>query len=509
MRPSAEHVEMDDIKKTAARDPNQDEATLSFADIARQHPRIVFWALFWCMTALGWGFDTQVNGAMVGVPAFRLYYGYMYKGSAVIPAHWLSAFNVISSVGQFFGGFLCSYIADRIGRRKSLAIGVLVVTGGIFGETFSSTGAAFVVSKLILGVGVGFYLTLGPITCSEISPVVLRGLSSAGVNLAIAMGQLISNAVTKGFGSRSDVWAFRAPFLIQLLFSVILLVGSFFSPESPWYLVRKDRMEEAEESLQRLYGKDFDVTPQLTSIQRTVEVERTFSSPSYISAFKGTDRIRTLISIGVFACQHLAGIIFVLSFSTYFFELAGLDNSNAFSLGVGVTACGVAGNICSWFLVNRVGRRPIFLGGMAGCTVLLLMIGILDVVPTGAAKWVQASLTVIYSFVYFLTIGAVAFVLLGEVSSLVLRARTTALATATQAVFGIIMFFVVPYMVNPDSGNLRGKVGFIFGGLSLMATVVCFFYIPELKGKTYGEIDIMFHDGVPPRAMGRYPLNRE
>ncbi|KAG5751087.1 hypothetical protein H9Q70_006265 [Fusarium xylarioides] len=110
------------------------------------------------------GFDTQVNGAMVGVPAFRKYYS------------------------QFFGGFACSAISDRMGRKKSLTLGVLVVTGGIMGESFSSTQAAFVVSKLILGVRVGFYLTLGPITCSEIAPTVLRSLSTAGINLAIAVG---------------------------------------------------------------------------------------------------------------------------------------------------------------------------------------------------------------------------------------------------------------------------------------------------------------------------------
>lgn len=370
----------------------------------------------------------------------------------MIPADWLTAFNIVSSVGQFFGGFACSAISDRMGRKKSLTLGVLVVTGGIMGESFSSTRAAFVVSKLILGVGVGFYLTLGPITCSEIAPTVLRGLSTAGVNLAIAVGQLISNSVTSGFGNRDDVWAFRGPFLAQLIFSVFLFIGSFLSPESPWYLVRAGKTEEARLVLQDLYGSEFEALEKLQAIQQTVEEEATMASSSYISAFKGTDRVRTLISIGVFACQHAVGIIFVLSFSTYFFQLAGLDTQKSLNLGVGVTACGVAGNICSWFIVNRFGRRPIFVTGMFACTIILLLIGILDVVPTGAAKWAMSSLTVVFSFVYFLTIGAVAFVLLGEVSSLSQRARTTALATATQAIFGIIMFFAVPYMVNPDAG---------------------------------------------------------
>jgi hypothetical protein len=189
-----------------------------------------------------------------------------------------------------------------------------------------------------------------------------------------------------------------------------------------------------------------------------------------------------------------------------FFQLAGLDVSDSFNLGVGVTACGVAGNLLSWFVINSVGRRRMFVWGMAALTGMLLLIGILDVIPTGAAKWVQAAITVVWAFVYFFTIGAVAFALLGETSSASLRAPTAALATATQAVMGVAMNFAIPYMVNPDEGNLRGKVGFIFGGLGLLGTIWSFFFVPELKGRTFREIDALFQQRVPPRAMGKHRL---
>ena len=146
---------------------------------------------------------------------------------------------------------------------------------------------------------------------------------------------------------------------------------------------------------------------------------------------------------------------------------------------------------------------------MAALTAILFLIGIMDVIPTGAAKWVQASFTVIYAFIYFLTIGAMAFAILGETSSSALRAKTTALATATQAIFGIVMNTAIPYMVNPDQANLKGKVGFVFGGLALLGTVGSFFYVPELKGRTFFEIDSMFSTHVPPRKMGSYVVKQE
>ncbi|PLB53927.1 general substrate transporter, partial [Aspergillus steynii IBT 23096] len=450
------------------------------------------------------GFDVQVNGAVISVPAFRRDYGYVLDGVAILPASWQSAFNTCSSVGQFFGGFLCSWLADRIGRKRSLFCGIVVCTGGIMGEIFSDTRGAFLGSKLVLGVGLGFYLTLGPLMCSEITPVVLRGLSTAGVNLGISLGQLLSNAAIKGFGEREDRWAYAGPFSIQLLFTIVLLLGVSFSPESPWYLVKRDKPEEAKKALRKLWGPDFNVAAKLSTIQLAVEEALQHTETKYLDCFRGTNLLRTGISLGGFVCQHLVGIVFVLGYSTYFFELAGLEQSHSFNLGVGVTACGVLGNFLSWFILNSFGRRRTFIIGMATMTTLLVLIGIMDVIPSNGANWVQASCTVIYAFVYFLTVGAISFVLLGEVSTPLLRAKTTALATAVQAVFGIIMNVIMPYMVNPDEANMKGKVGFVFGGCALVATIGSWVYVPELKGRTFPEIDQMFYSHVPPRKMGQY-----
>ena len=105
---------------------------------------------------------------MISVPQFRQNFGYVYQGEPVLQASWQSGFNTISSVGQFFGGFICSYVADAFGRRAALLAGILLVAGGIFGEVFATANGAFLVGKMILGVGLGFYLTVGPMYCSEV-----------------------------------------------------------------------------------------------------------------------------------------------------------------------------------------------------------------------------------------------------------------------------------------------------------------------------------------------------
>ncbi|KXJ88025.1 maltose permease [Microdochium bolleyi] len=483
----------------------EDELTLG--DIFRNHKAVAWWCFYWAMCAVGWGFDAQINGAMIAVPSFRRDFGYVLDGQAILPANWQTAFNMIGAVGQIFGGFLCSWFADRIGRKNSLLLGIVVCSGGALGEMFSYTREAFLGAKLVIGVGLGFYLTLAPLATSEIAPVALRGFATAGVNLGIAIGQLLSNAVVKAFGERDDRWAYAGPFATQLFFVVFLLAFLPFSPETPWYLARKGKREQALTAIRRLYGSDYDAETKLQLLEATIEEEsmsRTGVEPGFLDCFRGTNRLRTGISTGVFLCQHLVGIVFVLGYSTYFFQLAGFDYSRSFDLGVGVTACGVTGNIGSWFVVERFGRRVVFISGMVALTVILLLIGVMDVVPSSAAGWVQASLTVVYAFVYFLTIGAMAFAVLGETSSTVLRAKTISLATATQAICGIVMSIAIPYLVNPDEANLRGKVGFLFGGLAFVASIGSWFYVPELKGKPFDAIDRMFAAKVPPRKMGAY-----
>ncbi|KAL7961106.1 general substrate transporter [Trichoderma compactum] len=489
----------------------QREHELTVKEVFVNHPALVFWAFYWAMSGVGWGFDAQVNGGMLSVEPFRRDFGYWYNDTDgyVIPADWLSAFNTISGVGQFFGGFACSWVADRWGRKTALLAGIAIVTGGIFGEMFSTIRPAFLISKLILGFGLGFYLTLSPLAASECAPVAFRGIATAGVQFGIGSGQLLSNAAIKGFGLRADKWAYRAPFAIQLFFCLFLLVLLPFAPETPWYLARAGKRDQAIKSLRALYGSDVDLNAKLATLEATIAEEEASNSEqgSFIQCFKGTNLVRTCISMGVFVCQHFTGIIFVMGFSTYFFQLAGLPQSKSFNLGIGVSACGLGGNIVSWVVMNRLGRRSLFVSCMCILTLILFLIGIMDVVPTGAAKWVQASLTVVYAFFYYIGLGAMAFAILGEASSTSLRAPTIALATATQAIMGIIFNFAIPYMVNPDEANLRGKVGFIFGGLALIATAWSWFYVPELKGRTFDEIDRMFQAKVPPRKMGSYQLS--
>ncbi len=181
----------------------------------------------------------------------------------------------------------------------------------------------------------------------------------------------ISSVVIQACGGRTDHWAFRIPISVQWAFAVFVLVILPLAPESPWILVKQGKVEQARHSLKRLFGNTGDdLELHLAVIQETIEFEATleqhsrwadlfrqvvlvFRSRSRImlltwranafcaTAYRGTDRRRTLIVMLLYICQQVTGVQFVLGYSTYFFELAGFSNSNSFKLGVGTLAIAV------------------------------------------------------------------------------------------------------------------------------------------------------------------------
>jgi hypothetical protein len=105
----------------------------------------------------------------------------------------------------------------------------------------------------------------------------------------------------------------------------------------------------------------------------------------------------------------------------------------------------------------------------------------------------------IWSFTYQSTIGSVAWPIITEVSSSKLRGHTQSLATVTTGVFGAISGVLLPFAVNPDQGNMGGKIGFVYGGILAVSCVGIWRWYPETKGRTFVEIDRLFEAGVDPR----------
>ena len=140
-------------------------------------------------------------------------------------------------------------------------------------------------------------------------------------------------------------------------------------------------------------------------------------------------------------------------------------------------------------------------------TTILFIIGFLDFGRSrSGAVWAQASLMDIWTFIYQMTVGPICFVIISEISATRLRGKTIAITTAVQAIASIIFTVAMPYMLNSDEANWRGKAGFLFGAVSLVCFIWCFFRLPESRKRTFEELDILFERKVPARKFASYDL---
>lgn len=238
-------------------------------------------------------------------------------------------------VGQVVGALVAGYPMDLFGRKRTFAACVVLTGGLIFIQFFARSLSVLLVGELLGGLVLGCYVVIAPAYASEVCPMALRGHLTSYVNLCFVMGQLLGNGVTAGTSRLQDHWAYSIPFALQWFWVAVIVPGAFWVPESPWWLVRRGRMDDAEAALRRLGSDGVDVAATLAVIVETDRLEQELEMGStYWDCFRGANLRRTEISIGVYCTQVLSGI-YLINYGTYFFQLAGLTTQKAFYMGIG------------------------------------------------------------------------------------------------------------------------------------------------------------------------------
>lgn len=212
-----------------------------------------------------------------------------------------------SPLGQVVGAFAASYPMEWFGRKKTFAGCVVLTAGCVFIQFFARSLSVLLAGELLGGLVLGFYVVISPAYASEVCPLALRGILTSFTNIAFVGGQLIANGVIAGTSRLDTHWAYSLPFAVQWVWPAIILPIIIFAPESPWWLQRQGRLEEAERSLTRLAAKNIDVKPALAMIVETDKLEREMEAGSnYLDCFNKVNRRRTEIGTGVYCIQVLS-----------------------------------------------------------------------------------------------------------------------------------------------------------------------------------------------------------
>jgi SP family general alpha glucoside:H+ symporter-like MFS transporter len=482
------------------------EKQMSLGRALKLYPKAALWSIVLSTALVMEGYDTLLLANFYALPTFSKKYGELNPktGKYNISAPWRSGLSDGAAVGEIIGLFLTGLISERIGYRKTILGALVMITGFIFITFFAVDIKMLLVGEILCGLPWGVFQTITTAYASEVCPVGLRAYLTTYNNLCWVIGHFIASGVLRGMVNNTTSDAYRIPFGIQWMWPPLLIVGVYFAPESPWWLVRKGRIEEAKKSLLRLTtttDPDFDADKTIAMMEHTNQLEQEISSgSSYLDCFKGVDLRRTEICTAAWVAQSICGSTFI-GYSTTFYEQAGLPIVDAFDMSMGLYAIAAVGTLLSWWVMTFVGRRRIYLVGTATMCVILFIVGMLGIAPKSnkSVSWAVGSMILVFAFVYDSTVGPVCYSLVAEMSSTRLRAKTIVIARNFYNIAGLVTNVLINYQLTPTAWDWGAKAGFFWLGTCFLCFVWTFFRLPEPKGRSYSELDILFEQKIPAR----------
>ncbi|KAL2856505.1 general substrate transporter [Aspergillus pseudoustus] len=523
--PQDEHVEM--VSSQVERGLNQDgplkledraylatenEHSMTVWEALRRYRKACLWSMAFSLTIIMDGYDTAILGSLQAFPAFKYKFGHQVGDTTdwQLNPRWQVAIGLSNPLGNLIGVYINSFLTERIGHRKALLGTLTYLIGIIFITFFAKSVEMFFVGSLLSGFAWGVFTTMAPAYASEVCPVVLRSYLETWVVVCWGLGQFVSFGLLKAFSSKErDYWAWRIPIGVQWAWPVIIIPLIIFAPESPWWLVRKGRVEAAERSVQRLSTADTHEAKQAVALMvHTNNLEMAeHQGTGILDCFKGNNLWRTEIACAAWTIQQLSGFV-VSGYGTYFFQQAGLKTEDAFSMSVGQAGIHLVCNLVALPIHGRYGRRPLFLIGIVGMSITWFIIGFVALAPPSSAQgFAESAIYLLWYCVYQITVGPGAYIIVSESSTTRLRSHTISLARNCYNITSILNSVVGPYILNPTAGNWKGKCGFLTGGILVVCFFWAFFRLPEMRGRTFEELDILFARGLSAREFKHQPID--
>jgi sugar porter (SP) family MFS transporter len=353
---------------------------------------------------------------------------------------------------------------------------------GIVGCTLAPTAPVLVAFRVIIGLGVGSASVAVPLYIGEIVPPAERGGLVSLNQLAITLGILISQLIAY-FLTASGQW--RTMILIAAIPSAILLIGMFFQPESPSWLVEKGREDDARAIMHKARGPEDDVDGEIQEIKAVAE-KREGAGALLDHAI----RPALIVGVALAIIQQVTGINTVIYYAPTLLESAGLGSHAAIGATVIVGAINVILTIVALRLLDRVGRRPLLLGGTLGMIVGLVALGAAfvgqgDHVSTGHAAVAIAALCVFVGS-FAIGLGPVFWLLIAEIYPL--RVRGSAMSVAGVANWLANFVVAISYL------SILAAIGkpatfWSLAGLTVISYLFMRLRVPETKGRPLTEIE--------------------
>jgi sugar porter (SP) family MFS transporter len=455
------------------------------------------------------GYDQGVMSGIISSPAFVERFPEVEQDKTF--QTWEGFIVSIYAVGCFFGACFILQLGDWLGRRKSIFIGAWVMIIGVIiqitampaargvpGQSVGAT-AQFIVGRFLTGIGNGINTSTVPTYQAECSKSHNRGKLICIEGSCVAIGTLIAYWIDFGclYGPPELTWRF--PIAFQLVFAMIVLGVTLGLPESPRWLMTKDRIEESRVILASLADKpveDEEVSLQLNVISDAIRASGIdgHSTPFKVLFTGGkTQHLRRLLlGAGSQMMQQLSGCNAVIYYFPILFQSAlGTTHTLALLLGgINMIVYSLAAT-SSWYYVERIGRRKLFLIGTVGqCLSMLLTMACLIPGDPQSAKGAAVGL-----FTYIAFFGAtwlpLPWLYPAEINPLRTRAKANALSTTSNWIWNFFIVMITPVLI----ASINWGTYLFFAVLNAIFIPILYFLYPETAGRSLEEIDLIFAKG--------------
>ncbi|KAF2643277.1 general substrate transporter [Massarina eburnea CBS 473.64] len=485
-------------------------------DAMKQDPSEIYgWRTFMmacsaCFGGMLFGFDIGTIGGVLILPTFKDKYhltGLSEKARSDLSANIASTLQA----GCFFGCFLASWLADRWGRKIALILmGWITIAGCIIQSCSFGSIASMYVGRCVAGLGVGGASMVVPLYISENSPRAIRGGLTGIYQLFIATGTMLAFWVNYGSSLHlTGASTYIVPLAMQALPAVFLVGCMMLNKESPRWLAKADRWEQASAVLARIRNLPVShpyVQSELQDIGDQLEHERILVGGSTTKDLLREmitipgNRKRTLLSIGLMICQQATGTNAVNYYSPLIFKALGIQgtNTNLFATGI----YGVVKMVtCATFLIfaaDSLGRRRSLLWTSIaqGCAMLYIGLYVRISPPKEGADIPPAgyfSLVCVFLFAGFFQWGwgPVCWIYVSEIPTARLRSLNVAIAAATQWLFNFVVARATPVMMVTVGRQGYGAF-IIYGSFCFAMFFFVWFLVPETKGLSLEKMDDLF-----------------
>ena len=400
----------------------------------------------------------------------------------------LSAFTlevIVSGVlaGAAFGALVGGRLADLFGRRLLLIVTAVIFATGAVVCAAASSPTILIIGRIIVGLGIGLSSGAVPVYISEVSPPAARGWTVSLFQLFITIGILLAYVVDYAFAA---IQGWRWMFGLAVVPAAVFALGMLFLPESPRWLARKGQREAARTALARIRGCT-DIEDEMLEIERSIAQAQEHGGLSDL--LQPSLRSALVVGIGLAVLQQVTGINTVIYYAPLIIQSAGISSaSGAILATAGIGIVNVLMTMVSMWLIDRVGRRPLLLTGIAGMVVTLLMLGLAFHISI-QASWLS-SIAVICMMLYVasfaISLGPIFWLLISEIYPLTVRSSAEGLSATFNWVSNLVVsltFITLLQTIGPS------RTFWLYGLLAIGAWVFSYYLVPETKGRTLEEIE--------------------